>query len=222
MKHFAAARLLVCILAVLALSACGEPSSSHSSSSESPTVSATVAPPSATAAADNGLVAAAHAKCNVGAKILHYLATGDNQGDPQLDILYARDVGTSLPQARSIASQNIQRCDANLFQQEAQQASAAASSAAKASQAAAEAQASAQAAQDKAARLAIEQGSCTAAGGNLRVGGVFTNDLCVSAPQSKSGAGTSCSAAYIEFQSDGTLSSKDISDLKATYPGCFV
>ena len=178
--------------------------------------------PSTPTASGNGLVRAVHEKCDVGDKILQYLASGDNQGDPQLDILFASDVGASLPRARSLASQYIQQCDARLFQQEAQQESAQASTSAKASRAAAEAHASALAEQEKAARLTIKKQACAAIGGTVRESQSL-EDLCVSATPDRAsdGSGPSCSYAQIAFQPDGTLSSKDISDVKGWYPGCF-
>jgi hypothetical protein len=95
----------------------------------------------------------------------------------------------------------------------------AASASAEASRVAAEAQSSGQAAQNKAARLVVEQEACAALGGTVRESAWYS-DLCVS-NQGESSDGTSCGFASIPFQSDGTLLSKDISDFKGGYPGCF-
>lgn len=43
--------------------------------------------------------------------MLRYLTTGDNDGDPQLDLKYASYVRTSLPEARAIADKAILECD---------------------------------------------------------------------------------------------------------------
>ncbi|WP_442545224.1 hypothetical protein ACSBOX_05980 [Arthrobacter sp. KN11-1C] len=152
---------------------------------------------------------------------MRYLATGDNGGDPQLDVLLSKYVGVDLPQARAVADQQIQQCDANLSQQEAAQASAAASASAKASQAAVEAQASAQAFQDKAVHLAVEQKACGTIGGNVREN--LFGDLCVSSNggSTTDGSHTSCGYAQIGFLQDGTLDSAEIANIKSGYPGCF-
>jgi len=60
---------------------------------------------------------ARHADCNFGPTLLHYLATGDNGGNPWYDQHYANDVGASAPQARAVADKAIQDCDAYLDQQ---------------------------------------------------------------------------------------------------------
>jgi hypothetical protein len=140
-----------------------------------------------------------------------------------MDTAFSPYVGVPLPQARSIADQKIQDCDANLSKQEAAKASAEASAKAKDSQAAAEVQASALASHDKATRLESEQKTCTAAlGGKVREGGNFA-DLCVSNSQGNTtdGSRTSCNHAQIAFQSDGTLTTSDIASIKSGYPGCF-
>nr|WP_015061708.1 hypothetical protein [Arthrobacter sp. 31.31]AFK88715.1 Flagellar hook-associated protein flgK [Arthrobacter sp. 31.31] len=188
--------------------------------SPSQTDGSSVPAPVATGAG-NGLVKALHARCDVGNKIMHYLATGNNGGDPQLDVLLSKYVGVDLPQARAVADQQIQQCDANLSKQEAAQASAEASASARASYAAAEAQASAQAVQDKAARLVTEQKACAAISGDVTEN--LFGDLCVSNAKGSTtdGSHTSCGYAQIGFQPDGTLASADIAAIKDGYPGCF-
>lgn len=173
--------------------------------------------------ASAGLIQAVHDQCDFGSKILHYLATGDNQGDPKLDTAFSQHVGVPVPQARAIADQAIERCDESLSKQEAAQASAAASAQTKASAAAAEAQASAKAAQDRAERLAKEQRVCAPLGGTVRAGGDISADLCVSnnKGQTTDEAHLSCAYATIPFQPDGTLSAADIASFKEGYPGCF-
>ncbi|GAC1369953.1 MAG: hypothetical protein NVSMB43_05020 [Pseudarthrobacter sp.] len=101
-----------------------------------------------------------HAPCDLGDEVLHYLATGDNAGDPQLDVVLSKYVGVSLPQARAIADQQIQQCDAKLSGQETAQASAAAASRVAASEAA-------DAAKKKAAVQATQASSCAAIGGRV-------------------------------------------------------
>jgi hypothetical protein len=174
-------------------------------------------------AASNGLIKAIHGECDFGDQILLYLATGDNRGNPKMDTAFSPYVGVPLPQARSVADQKIQECDANLSKQETAKASAEASAKAKDSQATALAEASALATHDKATRLASEQKTCAAAlGGRVRDGGNFA-DLCVSNIQGSTtdGSRTSCNYAQIAFQPDGTLTTSDIASIKSGYPGCF-
>jgi biotin carboxyl carrier protein len=166
-----------------------------------------------------GLIQAIHHECDFGSTILRYLATGDNQGDPKLDTAFSQHVGASFPQARAIADQAIERCDAAISKQEEAQASAQA----EVSAAAAEAKASAKAAQDKADRLAREQNVCAPLGGTVQDGGDISADLCVSTNKGNATdeAQLSCASATIPFQADGTLSAADIATFKEGYPGCF-
>lgn len=62
------------------------------------------------------LVKARHPECDVGHTVMEYLASGDNQGSPSLDLLFADSVGVSQPQARAITSEYIQQCDAQADQ----------------------------------------------------------------------------------------------------------
>ncbi|KRE67759.1 hypothetical protein ASG92_14095 [Arthrobacter sp. Soil736] len=190
-----------------------------SATTDTGAVSATEDPSSPSA----GLIHAVHHQCDFGSKILRYLATGDNQGDPKLDTAFSQHVGVSLPQARAMADQSIERCDAAISKQEAAQASAAASAQAEASEAEAEAQASAMAAQDKADRLTREQKVCAPLGGTVQDGGDISADLCVSTNKGEATdeAHLSCASATIPFQPDGTLSAADIATFKEGYPGCF-
>jgi hypothetical protein len=90
------------------------------------------------AADTNGLITAQYARCDVGAQILNYLATGDNGGDPGLDQVFASFVGVPAPQARALADQYIQNCDAQQAEQEAAASSSAAALAAEAAASASE------------------------------------------------------------------------------------
>jgi hypothetical protein len=64
------------------------------------------------AVTQDDLIVAESPECAaVGLKVLRYLTTGDNGGDPQLDLEYASDVHTSLPEARAIADRAIVECD---------------------------------------------------------------------------------------------------------------
>ncbi|MDR6688982.1 pyruvate/2-oxoglutarate dehydrogenase complex dihydrolipoamide acyltransferase (E2) component [Arthrobacter sp. 1088] len=185
-----------------------------------PGVSGATGEPSSASA---GLIQAVHHQCDFGSTILRYLATGDNQGDPKLDTAFSQHVGVSLPQARAIADQAIERCDAAISKQAAAQASAAAAAQAEASAAVAEAQASAKSAQDKMQRLAREQKLCAPLGGTVEDGGENSADLCVSTNKGNATdeAQLSCAFATIPFQPDETLSAADIATFKEGYPGCF-
>jgi biotin carboxyl carrier protein len=209
--------LLSVVAAAVILAGCsGSPESTTTGSAMG---SATENPGSASA----GLIQAIHGQCDFGSKILHYLATGDNQGDPKLDTAFSQHVGVPLPQARAVADQAIERCDEALSKQEAAQASAAASSQTKASAVLADAQASAKAAQDKAERLLQEQKVCAPLGGTVQDGGDVSADLCVPSNkgQTTGEVPLSCTYATIPFQADGTLLAADIATFKQGYPGCF-
>lgn len=117
--------------------------------------SITVGPTSArTTASVNGLVVARHRQCDFGDRLLRYLATGDNGGEPWYDQQFANDVGVSLPAARAIADEAIQKCDADLDRQAATSAAETASAAAKTSEE-----------QAAAAQVERRKQSCAAIGG---------------------------------------------------------
>lgn len=154
------------LAATLLLVGCNSSPSSTSSAPEPTAASQSTSAASDTAGSGaNGLIKAVHSNCDFGDVMLRYLASGDNQGNPNLDTSLSQYVGVPVPQARGIADRYVQDCDARLSKQEAEQASAAASVQAEASRAAAEAQAVAQAAKDKATLLVVEQKACAPLGG---------------------------------------------------------
>lgn len=171
------------------------------------------------AAAAAGLVQALHAGCNVGEKVLNYLATGDNGGDPQLDVLLSKYVGVDHPQARAIADQQIQQCDANLSRQEAAQASAAAAELSREKAAQASATAAAREAAAAAQLKATQDSSCAAIGGRVDTEWGWCASTVKGNPSAKPGA--DCSNAQVAFNPDGTLADWAASTTKETYPGCF-
>ena len=199
--------------AALVLSGCGVSTAPAVSIPATGAAGQAIAPASAD---DASLIKAVHARCDVGQKILRYISSGDNQGDPQLDVEFSRYVGSSVPEARSIADQNIQQCDANLSKQEAAQASAAAKAQAETSSSAAAAQAAADRTAAQAAVQTNQQTACTAIGGHLGTG------TCYSTVQgSPGGPGLDCRYALITFKQDGTIDPAALADLKAQLPGCF-
>jgi hypothetical protein len=122
---------------------------------------ATILPTNPGQAPSGGLIAARHAQCNFGPTLLHYLATGDNGGNPSYDQHYADDVGASMPQARAIADKAIQDCDAYLDQQATSAAAATSQRAAATSEAQAatsEAQAAATQEQARGAFVSVHRG----------------------------------------------------------------
>ncbi|MHA7289553.1 hypothetical protein ACX80V_07905 [Arthrobacter sp. MDT3-24] len=165
------------------------------------------------------MVTALHARCDVGNKVLQYLASGDNGGDPQLDVLLSKYVGVGLPQARAIADQQIQQCDAHLSEQEAAQTSAAAASRAASSQAAKATTEAADAAKDKAAVQATQSSSCAAIGGQVDTNLGWCASTVKGNPSGK--PGSDCSYASVAFNPDGTLASWSSSTTRDFYPGCF-
>ncbi|WP_426997980.1 hypothetical protein [Pseudarthrobacter sp. N5] len=192
---------------------CSQPASSAQSTA---TALPTATPAAAGAA---GLVKALHPHCDVGDKVLNYLATGDNGGDPQLDVLLSKYVGVDLPQARAIADQQIQQCDANLSRQEAAQASAAAADLSRQKAAQASATAAALEAADAAKKKATQDSSCAAIGGRVDT----TWGWCASTVKGNPSGepGSDCSYAQVAFNPDGTLAKWSSSTTKDSYPGCF-
>jgi hypothetical protein len=64
---------------------------------------------------DDGLIVASNIGCaTLGRTVLEYLSTGDNRGDPTLDLKYGGSVGVPRPQARAIADQAIVDCDTKI------------------------------------------------------------------------------------------------------------
>ena len=201
---------------ILLLAGCGTPAEQEAApaaSASSSTPIPTTAPPKSDSA---GLVAAVHPQCNAGQKILRYLADGNNQGDPQLDERFSQYVGVPAPQARGIADQYIQQCDAAFSKQEANQASAAAKAEADASASAAAAVEASQQAQEQQQIQANKESSCAAIGGRI------DGDMCRSTVQgSPGGPGLDCSYASITISTNGTIDPAAIADLKSQLPGCF-
>lgn len=184
-------RFLALAAAALLISSCaaGGP---QNGSSASPSVSATAAP--STSAADTGLVKASHPQCDLGEKIFHYLSTGDSQGDHELGVAFSKYLGVPADQARSIANQYVQQCDAGLDKK---------------------ASAPATPGQTDPATLQITQAaSCDAIGGTVQGG------LCHSTAQGSPG-GPDCRNAVVGFAPDGNVDPAALSDAKAKMPGCF-
>jgi hypothetical protein len=206
------------VLVIASMTSCSMGSTPVPGSSSVGTASDSVTPVPTTSTG-NGLVKALHAHCDVGSKVLSYLATGDNGGDPQLDVLLSKYVGVGLPQARAIADQQIQQCDANLSEQEAAQASAAAASRAAASQAAIAATEAADAARDKAAVQATQVTSCAAIGGHVDTRSGWCASTVKGNPSGQ--PGSDCSYASVPFNPDGTLAKWSSSTSRDSYPGCF-
>ena len=177
--------------------------------------------PQAVTGESGALVRARHVECNFGPKVMKYLATGDNQGDPRLDKIFASHVGASAPEARQIVDDAIEKCDGAADSREAAQASASASAEAAAAKASAEAQASASADAARAAILAKEGPACAAIGGRLhtRSSGFDTCDA--PNPDAASTDGTSCGFAQIVFNASGEMAQSDINETKEGYPGCY-
>jgi hypothetical protein len=171
------------------------------------------------AAPTAGLVKALHQRCDVGSKVMNYLATGNNGGDPQLDVLLAKYVGVDAPQARAIADQQIQECDANLSRQDAAQASAAAAAQASASAVAVRASQDADRAAAEAAVKTAREKSCTSIGGRVDTEWSW----CASTVKGNASGrpGADCTSAEVAFNQDGSLAEWSSSSAKETWPGCF-
>jgi hypothetical protein len=199
------------LILVAGLAGCDSRTADASTASET---FAVVTDPSAD---DSGLVTAHHGQCDVGTKILNYLATGDNGGDPGMDQVFASYVGVSAPQARALADKWITACDQQAAQQEAAASSSAAEATARASASASAAAASASRAQQEAAVEAQRQRSCAA------IGGQAGDSLCQSASQGNAANDPyyPCSAVYVEFTDEGTIDPTSLHNVNTDHPGCF-
>jgi hypothetical protein len=157
-----------------------------------------------------GLVAAQHPECaTTGTKLLHYLATGDNGGDPSYDRNYGAYVHEPLPQARARADTAIEYCDTTLTGQAIGAAAAASTAAAATSQ-----QQAAATSQQQAAALVepVRIESCHAIGGSYP----SVNGLC-NCPH----IGGYCAFADVVFDSNGRINQSDFAQKKAAMPGCW-
>lgn len=156
-----------------------------------------------------GLIPSEHPECdNVGTKVLHYLQTGDNGGDPHLDSALAYAVGSSVPIARSYADREILKCN-NYYQ------AVASSLASQASESA-----------SKAAEADQEIKSCSVVGGNVRTdrpGSWSGGNGCYSTVQGSSGAPyeANCPDVYLVFDLSGHLDQSSNESTLQGYPRCF-
>jgi hypothetical protein len=177
-------------------------------------------------ASSDGLVVARHQHCDVGSVILHYLETGDNQGNPRLDQRFAIYVHVPLPQARALADQYIESCDQNIDRQDQAAQQAVIRSEQLAAQQAEIAQRFEQQKVEQArARAELhsrELVMCNSVGGRLE------NERCYSTvkgdPSGKPGADcTSMNGTpiWLSFAKSGEFLSGFYSTTKTFYPGCF-
>jgi len=153
-------------------------------------------------AGGNVLVAAQYPQCDQGAEILAYLESGNNNGDPELDRVFASYVGVSAPQARALAGQWIEACDTQQVQMEMAEAAAQA-----------EAAASAAEVRREAAVNAERTRSCAAIGGEADIAG----DLC----RAPAAAGEDCRFAWIYFTAEGAIDQESYANEMKWGGGCF-
>jgi len=180
----------------------------------------TILPTNLGQAPSNGLIAAQHAQCNFGPTLLHYLATGDNGGNPWYDQHYSSDVGASAPQARAIADKAIQDCDADLDKQATSAAQATSESAAATSKAAAAATSKAAAATSEAQAAATREQarvrSCQS------IGGKYDSTTYGSCQSTVQGDATGhCSYSSVGFEGGSQISQAQLVQAKKSYPGCW-
>jgi hypothetical protein len=172
----------------------------------------TILPTNLGQAPSNGLIAAQHAQCNFGPTLLHYLATGDNGGNPWYDQHYSSDVGASAPQARAIADKAIQDCDADLDKQATSAAQATSESAAATSKAAAVTSEAQAAATREQARVR----SCQS------IGGKYDSTTYGSCQSTVQGDATGhCSYSSVGFEGGSQISQAQLVQAKKSYPGCW-
>lgn len=198
--------IVTAALAATLISACGV-----TAPTSGPTTTATNAPTPDTS--NNGLIAARYSQCDKGALIMRYLATGNNEGNSDLDKALAQYVGTTGPRARALADSAIDWCNTQYDNQAAAQARAEASA-----QASASTQASSDAQAAQGARLAVvQQHSCAA------IGGTASEGQCKSSTPNKlsTTANALCGYAAIDFNDDGSISQSSYNTNKQYYPDCF-
>lgn len=173
-----------CSLALLVLAGC----SGHMVNGRPTTGSESVTPVSRTPV----LVPARHPECvSTGMIVLSYLRSGDNKGNPNLDLVYAQQVGVDEPQARAIASRAVQQCDQYYDNEQATRAQEAANDAD-----------AAERASEDAASADRRAAACTAVKGILMEGG----GACASY---KWQSDSDC-FSWMGFDSDDNIDKRDI------------
>jgi len=150
----------------------------------------------------NTLIPAQYPVCDQGAEILAYLESGNNNGDPELDRVFASYVGVPAPQARALAGQWIEACDEQQIEMEMAEAAAQA-----------EAAASSAEARRESAVTAERTRSCAAIGGEADHDG----DLC----RAPAAAGEDCRFAWVYFTAEGTIDQESYDNEMEWGGGCF-
>lgn len=150
-----------------------------------------------------GLVTARHSECDFGPKLLHYLRTGDNSGNPMFDTEYAGSVGESLPEARADVDKAIAECDSSVD-----------SSVAAASETSRE---QAMSSEQAAANVPFER-ACEALG--ARYDPNFQNCVSLVPGNPSDRIGTSCSNSVVPFDGD-TVDQQALAEARQNYPGCW-
>lgn len=150
----------------------------------------------------NTLVPAQYPVCDRGAQILAYLESGNNNGDPELDRVFASYVGVPAPQARALAGQWIEACDKQQIAVEMAEAAAQAEVAASAAEA-----------RQEAAVTAERTRSCAAIGGETDHDG----DLC----RAPAATGEDCRFAWVYFTAEGTIDQESYANEMEYGGGCF-
>jgi len=150
----------------------------------------------------NTLIPAQYPVCDRGAQILAYLESGNNNGDPELDTVFASYVGVPAPQARALAGQWIEACDEQQIVVEMAEAAAQAEIAASAAEA-----------RQEAAVTAERTRSCAAIGGEADHDG----DLC----RAPAAAGEDCRFAWVYFTAEGTIDQESYANEMEYGGGCF-
>jgi hypothetical protein len=154
-------------------------------------------------AGQSTVVAAQYPQCDVGPVILRYLETGDNQGQPQLDLLFADRVGVPAPEARAIASQYIADCDEQLAADAARAAETTTTAAARAS-----------AAEQQEAVTAQEQSGCE------DIGGRYADRRCYSAMTDNPDCVLFGASQWLDFL-DGRINPESYQIAQDALPDCW-
>jgi hypothetical protein len=166
--------------------------------------------------AGDALIAPRHPQCNIGAQVLHYLATGDNGGNPWYDQHFAGDIGVPAPQARAIADKAIQDCDS--YQDEV--ATSSALTATSRAQATSEAAAATSEAQAAAKQERERVASCTSIGGEYEpgYGGACRSKVHADATGQP---GVDCSSYAVILFGGNQITPAQLAQSKKSFPGCW-
>jgi len=175
-------------------------------------------PPTSPAAPTSSPVTAQHPQCDLGNAVLHYLATGDSQGNMSLQMDLSSYVGASSSAALGVAKAYVRSCDDKAAQQDQYRANADTRASAYASEQASLTDATAA----RQAALTREQAGCTALHGKFIEMAPFADECYSGYPETSTAtAFYDCPITWVNFLQDGSVDPNDLAGKKQTYPACW-